>query len=230
MAEKSKFWYLKHFNIFEGMDEEAMMQVNKMSSMMTCKTHDPIYFPDEQPNTIFFLKEGHVKISRLTSDGKEIILDVIGPGEIFGELPLGDEKENPSELAEALDTAVICAMKKQNFEMLLQQHPELNFEITKRIGLRLKKFQERVTDLAFKDVKKRIASFLVKYAEEFGKVKGGVITVQVSLSHQEIALLTGSARQTVTTTLNEFRSNGIIDFSRQKIIIKHWDKLQRIAK
>ncbi|MBI3787111.1 MAG: hypothetical protein HY276_02545, partial [Ignavibacteriales bacterium] len=61
MAEKSKFWYLKHFNIFEGMGEEAMMQVDKMSSMMTCKTHDPIYFPDEESNTIFFLKEGHVK-------------------------------------------------------------------------------------------------------------------------------------------------------------------------
>ena len=88
MAEQTKFWYLSHFNLFEGMDESAMMELNRISSMSEVKQHQPIYFPDEPSHSIFLLKKGHVKISRLNPDGKEVILEVIGPGEIFGELSL----------------------------------------------------------------------------------------------------------------------------------------------
>ncbi|MGH2568565.1 MAG: Crp/Fnr family transcriptional regulator, partial [Bacteroidota bacterium] len=162
MAQQSKFWYLKHFNIFEGMDDATMERVNQMSAMATIKSHQPIYFPDEPAKTIFFLKEGHVKISRLTQDGKEVILDVVGPGELFGEISFVREEESAGELAQALDDAVICTIKKSDFEDLLKMHPELNFEVTKRIGLRMRKFEERVTDMVFKDVRKRIAAFLVR--------------------------------------------------------------------
>src|SRR3972149_7738149 len=74
MNRQSKFWYLKHFNIFEGMDEASMEKVNQMSSMSSVRSQQPLYFPDEPTQAIFFLKEGHVKISRLAEDGKEMIL------------------------------------------------------------------------------------------------------------------------------------------------------------
>lgn len=230
MAEHTKFWYLKNFNIFEGMDDPTMKRVDEMTSMVKAKSHQPIYFPDAPSSSIFFLKEGHVKISRINAEGKELILDVMGPGEIFGELSLVDEEEKPSEIAQALDDALICAMKNSDFEALLKSNPDLNFQITKRIGLRLRRIEERVSELIFKDVRKRIASFLVRYAEEFGKIKKGVVTVKTHLSHQEIALLTGSARQTVTTTLNEFRALDLIDFSRKGITIKEFEKLRQLAR
>lgn len=230
MPEKSKFWYLKHLNIFEGMPEEEIIKVGDMSSMSTAKKHQIIFFPDQPSQSIFFLKEGHVKISRISEDGKEVILDVIGPGELFGELSLVEEGERRTEIAEALDEAVICAIDKRDFEGLLKRSPELNLEVTKRFGLRLRRFQERVSDLVFKDVKKRIASFVVRYAEEFGKMKKGVVTISPFLSHQEIAFLTASARQTVTTTLNEMKAEGVIDFSRKSLTINDFAKLQKIAR
>ncbi len=229
MDRQSKFWYLKHVNIFEGMDDASMEKVNQMSSMSSVRSHQPLYFPDEPTQAIFFLKEGHVKISQLAEDGKEIILDVLGPGEIFGELSFSGSGDASGELAQALDDAVICTMKKDDFESLLKMKPELNFEVTKRIGLRLRRFQERISEMVFKDVRKRIAAFLVRYAEEFGKMKGGVVTIKMHLSHQEIALLVGAARQTVTTTLNEFRSKGLIDFSRQGFVIKQLSALQKLS-
>jgi CRP-like cAMP-binding protein len=230
MPEKSKFWYLKHFNIFEGMPDEEMEKVGKMSSMSTVKKRQIIFFPEQPSQSIFFLKEGHVKLSRVTEDGREIILDVIGPGELFGELSLVDENEQRTEIAEALDEAVICAIDKRDFEQLMKKTPQLNLEITKRMGLRLRRFQERVSDLVFKDVKKRIASFLLRYAEEFGKMKKGIVTIHPFLSHQEIAFLTAAARQTVTTTLNELKAAGVIDFSRKALVINDLGKLQKIAR
>lgn len=230
MADKTKFWYLKNFNIFDGMDDKSMIRVDNMSSMQTLKVHEPIYFPDEPSRAIFFLKEGHVKISRITGEGKELILDVIGPGELFGELSLTEEGQSKSEIAQALDTVVICTIKMDDFESLLKMNPELNLQITKRMGLRLRKIEERVADLVFKDVKQRIASFFVRYAEEFGKIKQGVLTIKTHLTHQEIAFLTGSARQTVTSTLNEFREAGIFDFSRDGFIIKDFDQLRKLSR
>src|SRR3990172_4543163 len=133
MPEKSKFWYLKHFNLLEGMAEEQMKKVGEMSSLSTVKKRQIIYFPEEPSQSVFFLKEGHVKISRTSEDGKEIILDVIGPGELFGELSLVDENEQRTEIAEAIDEVVICAIDKRDFEELLRRSPELNLQITKRM-------------------------------------------------------------------------------------------------
>ncbi|MCI0721232.1 MAG: Crp/Fnr family transcriptional regulator [Acidobacteria bacterium] len=207
-----------------------MSRIGNMSTMETVKTHQPIYFPDEPSRAIFFLKEGHVKISRITSDGKEVILDIIGPGEIFGEVSLSDEEgTGRNEIAHALDDVVICTVKKEDFEKLLKMTPALNLEVTKRIGLRLRKIEERITDLVFKDSRRRIASFLVRHAEEFGKIKGGIVVIKAHLTHQDIALLTGSARQTVTTTLNEFRALGLLDFSRSDIKIMDLDRLRDLA-
>lgn len=229
MAEQSKFWYLKNFNLFEGMPEVEMKKVEQMSSMSQVKKHQPIYFPDEPSRSIFFLKEGHVKISRLSEDGKELILDIIGPGEIFGELSLV-EGGGRNEIAEALDVVIVCAMNKADFESILKSNPELNFEVTKRMGLRLRKIEERVTDLVFKDVGGRVTSFLVRYAEEFGKIKGGVVKVHSFLSHQEIAFLTGCSRQTVTTILNDLKDQNLIDISHRTLVIQDLDALKRTAR
>ena len=232
-ARDSKFWYLKHFNFFEGMDEETMKKVDTMSSMSTIKTQQPIYFPAEPSNSIYLLKKGRVKLLRVDEEGNEVIMDVLGPGEIFGELTFGEDsdedREQSGEMAMALDDCLICTIRNEDFENLLRSFPELNFRITRRIGLRMRKFEERVTDLVFKDVKKRIATFLVKYAEEFGKVKKGVVTIKMHLSHQDIGLLTGAARQTVTTILNDFRSQGILDFSRKSMEIRDYEALQKEA-
>jgi CRP-like cAMP-binding protein len=228
MSDKSKFWYLKNINIFDGMDDAQMKIVEKMTTMSQVAKHRPIYFPEQQSNVIFFLKDGHVKLSRLHEDGREIILDVLGPGEIFGELSFIDESGR-KEIAEALDECLICSMKKQDFENMLMRNPALNLRLTKWIGLKLRRFEEKMSDLAFKDVSKRIMSFLIRYAEDFGKVKSGIVTVNSFLSHQEIAYLTATSRQTVTTVLNDLKQRGLIDFNRATLTIQNLTSLRSLS-
>lgn len=229
MQSKSKFWFLKHINILDGMDESLVQSIDRMSSMSSVRKHQPIYFGDEPSRSVFFLKDGHVKISRISADGREVIIDVIGPGEIFGELSLVDGGEGRDEIAEALDDALVCAMNVQDFQNVMKNSPELNLEVTKRIGLRLRKVQKRVSDMIFKDVRQRTAGFIADYAEEFGKMKNGIVTIESPLTHQEIALLTGSARQTTTVILDEFRKSGLIEFTRDTFTIKEYEKLKKLA-
>lgn len=229
MPEKSKFWYLKNINILDGMDNAQMKVVEKITTMSRLGKHHIIYFPDQPSNNIFFLKEGHVKLYRLHEDGREIILDVLGPGEIFGELGFVEQGVR-SEAAETLDDTLICTMTMKDFEHLLLHNPEFTLRLTKWIGLRLRRFEEKMSDMVFKDVTKRIISFLVRYAEDFGKMKEGAVHVSSFLSHQEIAYLTAASRQTVTTVLNELKTRRLIEFSRKSLVIRNLDELQALAK
>ncbi len=229
MAEKSKLWYLKDFNIFEELSNVQMQHIDKLTSMAQLQKDQPIYFPSQPSTNIYFLKEGHVKLFQLSDDGREFILDILGPGEIFGELALTDEGRM-QDFAAALDGALICTMKKNDFETMLRKNPEMNLRLTKWIGLRLRRFEEKVNDLVFKDAPKRIISFLLRYAEDFGKIKGGIVTIPTFLSHQEIAFLTATSRQSVTTVLNDLREKGIIEFNRRQLQVLSLSKLQSLAR
>lgn len=229
MSEKSKFWYLKNINIFDGMDDSQMKMVEKMTTMSKLGKHHPIYFPEQPSNNIFFLKEGHVKLYRLHEDGREVILDILGPGEIFGELSIIDQ-DGRRDGAETIDDALVCSMSMKDFENMLPHNPSLNLQLTKWVGLRLRRFEEKISDLAFKDVTKRIISFLVRYADDFGKIKEGTVQISSSLSHQEIAYLTAASRQTVTTVLNDLKDKGLIDFTRKILTIRNLKELEALSR
>lgn len=219
MAGKTKLWYLTNFNLLEGMDEESMAEFSKMARMRESAKKDIIYFPDEPSNTIYFLKEGKIKISRITDDGRTTTLDLLGPGEIFGESALLGQ-DTHTNMAEAMEDAVVCAINKDMFEKMLEKNPKVNRSINKFIGFRMRKIQAHVEDLVFKNARERIEAFLKRYAKSFGKKMIDGIRVRPFLAHQEIANLTATARQTVNAVLNELVDEGKIKYNRRYFHVK----------
>lgn len=229
MTEGTQNIQFKHFTIFDGLDDALIDVIDNILTLQHYKKNDIIDLSNKSASNIFFLKSGHVKISRVSADGKEMIVDIIGSGELLGELAFMDEFYDVTEVAQALNDVCICSMQRSDFERLFDPNPHFNTQIAKRIGLRLRKIEERMKDMLFKDVRRRIASFLIRHSEEFGRIKHKSVFIRPYLSHHDIALLTGSTRQTVTSTLNEFRSLGILDFSRQGFTIKDYERLKEIA-
>jgi CRP-like cAMP-binding protein len=227
MPEQTKLWYLKNMNILEGLPEREMKALAARTSMSRLRKSGVIYFPEARSKNIYFLKSGHVKIVRLSPEGREAILDIVGPGEIFGELALADEQEDEYvELAEALDDVLICAMSKNDFMEFLQKNPELNLRMIKLIGMKLRRVESKVEDLIFKNVRERIIAFLLRFAEAFGKIKDRQISVPKFLSQDEIAHLTGASRQTVATILNDLRKEGLISFTTKSLTILKPERLK----
>jgi CRP/FNR family transcriptional regulator len=214
MAEKTKLWYLENFNLFTGMNQKSMEDMDRMSKMKSNKKKEIIYFPDEPSNTIYILKEGKVKISRIAEDGRTMSMQLIGPGEIFGEGSLlGQEKHE--NIAEVVEDAVICTISKDMFQEMMKENPSLNMSITKFIGFRLRTIQTHVEDLVFKNAQERIKAFLKRYVKNFGKKMVDGWMVRPFLKHQEIADLTATARQTVNMVLNELSEKGTIKYTRR---------------
>ncbi|HCQ30230.1 MAG TPA: Crp/Fnr family transcriptional regulator [Flavobacteriales bacterium] len=226
MSAETRLWHLKNFNLLESLSQEEKMKMAEMIRDQSIKKGEYIYFPEESSKNIYFLKEGRVKIGSYSDDGKEIIKAILQPGEIFGELSLvGEEKR--SDFAQAMDNnVIICSMQMQDMEMMMQQNASLNFKVTKLIGFRLRKVERRLESLIFKDARTRIIDFIKDMAKEQGKKIGDEILVKHFLTHQDIANLTATSRQTVTTVLNDLKDNDLIYMERNKFLIRDINKLE----
>lgn len=226
-AEKSKLWYLENFNVFKELKKESLTELSNITHMQEVPKNQPIYFAKEPSNSIFFLKKGRVKITRTSPEGKEFIIGLVSPGDVFGEMAFVDEEER-NDFATALDTCLICAISKDEFKQFVERNPELNLRLTKLIGLKLRRYSERIEGLVFKDAHQRVVMFLLDLAREQGKRVGDEVFVKPFLTHQDIGELTACSRQTVNSILSELRGKGYINFDRRKLIITNEEALQNI--
>ena len=228
MSEKSKLWYFENFNLFEGLAKEKLMDLEKITSMQETPKNEPIYFAEEPSKSIYFLKKGRVKLSRISPDGKEMIMSLVNPGEVFGELAIFDLSDR-SDFASAMDDSLICAISKEDFKKFLEKNPELNLKISRLIGFKLRTFSERIEELVFKDAQQRVITFLINFTEKNGKRVGEEIFVKPFLKHDDIAKLTACSRQTVNSVLSELRENKIINFDRRKLIVSDLRALKDLS-
>lgn len=197
-----------------------------MTTMKTKEKGSFIYFPKEPSKVVFFLKSGRVKIGTNSKDGKEIIKAIINPGDMFGEMGLvGQDKRN--DFAIAMDDQVrICTLGVNEAIDLMKNNPDLALKLTYKIGDRLKNAERKFESLIFKDARTRIVEFVRQMAEDMGKNYSDEILIHHSLTHQEIASLTATSRQTVTTILNQLKESKIINFDRKTILVHDLRKLK----
>jgi len=224
MAERTKLWYFQNFNLFKEVEDKTIIQLAVLSQMSYSTKKEVIYFPEEPSNTIYLLKSGKIKISRISPDGQTVTLALLGAGEIFGESAILGQ-ETHQNIAEVVEDAVICAMDRTAFQELLENSHALSRRVRSHLGLRIRKVEAQIEDLVFKDAHQRVVSFLVRYVRDFGKKMVDLWEVRPFLTHQDIAELTATSRQTVNAILNELKSDGKIDFTRQFLRINDPDSL-----
>jgi len=213
-----KHWYLKQIDLFSEMTREEMETLDRISAMKSFARGGIIYLPEDSSESVYLLKKGRVKISGLSEDGKEVTMDIIEPGEIFGELSLVDT--GPREtVAEVQDDALLCVINRGNFEMLLKNKADLAFKVTKLIGLRRRIIENRLEDMVFKDVPTRLAKLLLRLAGDYRRKDENGIIISVKFSQQELANLIGSTRETTSHFLSLFRKAGMIGMQKRRILI-----------
>ncbi|MFN3432563.1 MAG: Crp/Fnr family transcriptional regulator, partial [Candidatus Sericytochromatia bacterium] len=177
-------------------------------------------------DTLYILKSGRVKISKITEDGREKTLALMQPGEFFGEMAIFDEQPR-SATAEVLDEqAVVFTLAKRDFERLIIEHPTIALKIMRDMTRRIRQVNQQVEDLAFKDVHERVASTLKNLAEVEGRPIGSKVLINLKMTHQDLANMVGSSRETVTRALNRLQDEGIISISHQQITINQPKQLQ----
>ena len=225
MNDKSNIWYFEQVDLYEVLCPHKVPRLAETHVFHDYGKDEFIYFPDEPSEKIYMISEGRVKIGSYLDDGKEIVKAILGHGEIFGELALAGEDKR-TDFAQAMDANTkVCPMTIEDMEELMAEHKQLSFKIMKIIGLRLKRTERKIESLVFKDARTRVIEFLRDTAMEKGQKVGFETMIKSHLTHKDIASLTGTSRQTVTTILNELRDKNVINFDRRRILIRDLDLL-----
>jgi CRP/FNR family cyclic AMP-dependent transcriptional regulator len=220
MSNASALWYFESVNLYDVLCPHKVKSMAERHTFNYFKRDQFIYFPDEPAQYIYMVADGRVRIGRYLDDGKEIVTAILGMGEIFGELALAGE-EKRTDFAQAMDDkTTVCPLSIDELKQLMYGNQELSFKMLKLVGLRLMKLERKLELLVFKDARTRIIEFIKDSATWKGKKVGYETLVPTKLTHKDIAALTGTSRQTVTTVLNELKEKNLINFDRKKILVR----------
>lgn len=225
MSQSSKLWYFEDVDLYNILCPRKTPDMKEKHPFNEFKKDDFIYFTDQPSDRLYLVVNGRVKIGSYTEEGKEVTKAILSPGELFGEMALiGEEKR--TDFAQSMDESTqLCGMGIDDLKELMAENKDLSLKIYKIIGLRIKKLERKVESLVFKDSRSRVVEFLKELAEEKGKKVGFEIMIKNYLTHKDIANLTGTSRQTVTTILNELKDKNIINFNRRQFLIRDMEKL-----
>jgi CRP-like cAMP-binding protein len=227
-ARETKLWYIQNFDPFKHMRDEDYELIDEHSSMREVKKGEVLYLEGSSDMNIYMLKKGAVKISKVNPQGKEIILDIFGSGAIFGEMP-GVDSETRDETAVMVEDGLICTMERKYFDRALQAIPDLSTGVTKIIGLRRHKIENKLIALLYSSVRQRLARTLLTLVDEFGALHDKGTLIKVKLTHMEYADLIASTRETVTAEFNKLKAEGVIDFDGKQVVVTSPERLNSIA-
>jgi len=228
MAMDEKMLLIRNYDLWCHLSDEEYDDLHIEHHFIEVPKGEYIYFEAYNHNKIYFVKEGYIKIGYIDNEGNERIKEIIQKGELFGQFTL-DRNNMHGEFAKAYKQNVsICSFTVDDFERLLKRRPDLALKYSKQVGAKLRNIENRLLNLLNKDVKTRLVHFLWQLVEQkLGENTSQGFCIPNYLTHEDIANLIGSSRQTVTTMINELETEGILSFDRQQICFLNVKELQK---
>jgi CRP/FNR family transcriptional regulator len=214
--------------IFSGLDSDEMTRIAAYARSLRKARGEFIYMPGDRAEHVYILRQGRVKLSVLSESGKEIAIDIIQPGEIFGEFALVDEAPR-SNMAQALDDILVWVFSKRDFAPLIASQPKLALSYIRLVGDRRRRMEKKLSDITSKAVSARVCELLHEISTSAADAETGATDYLVPLTHHDVASLIGAARQTTTTVLNDLERRGIIELGRGWVRVKCLKELQTYA-
>ena len=221
--QQVKLTYLSNIDIFQDLSESELAEMDRQITMSSSPPGKMFYMPEDSGEVLFLLKKGRVQLYRISPNGKKLVVATLGPGAIFGEMSLvGQGMHNT--FAESASECLLCVMSRADVERLMREKPMVAFRFVEALGERLTHLETRLEDIAFKSIPARLASLLLRLAVEQGD--GMHIN---GYTHQDLGEMLGTYRETITQTLNEFKSEGYVEISRKHIEIVDKESLELLS-
>lgn len=212
--------------IFASLSDEDLAKVSAMIRHRKYTKGQALVLEEQPSDTLYIIKQGHVKLLKITPQGKEQILHVLSTGDFFGELNIFNSDELSNFSAYALKTTDICMLTKGDMEQLIQENPNISLKLLKTITKRLAHTENLAQSLATKDPEIRIAYMILELGHKYGKPDKEQILVKLPLSREEMANYVGVTRETISRKFSKFEHLGIIEINgTREITIRNMQKL-----
>ncbi len=205
--------------VFSCLKDEELKSISSLFDILSFKNNETIFSEGDPSDKFYILSEGNVKILKHTMMGKDIILEIMSPGDIFGGVAVLDNKPFPAS-ANAMKSTSVIKISRQNLLKIMDEYPILKLEIVKYFSDKLRDAHEMLKNIATERVERRIAALLLKLSEKVGIDDEGYRKINFPLTRQEISEMVGTTVETCIRTMSKFQKNGMIKSSDGKISIK----------
>ena len=219
---------LRQLPFFNGLPDEAITDANTLFREQGYETGDNIYFTGDPAVMLYVVAAGKVKLLRHAPTGQEVLLDLLLPGDFFGSLPLLRENTHP-DTAQAHTTCCALTITGDDFQKILQQYPQVSLALLEIVSHRLREAREIIHQISAAPVENRLAATLLKLADKLGEEHDGELLIQLPLSRQDLADMTGATGETVSRIMSQFRKQKLIRAGRGWVAITNRHELAEIT-
>ena len=217
-------WFTGRLKLLQGMSQETVHRFNAMMRKTKRRRGEWVFVHGDPANSIYVLEKGRMKITALSEDGHEVLHEILGPGEIFGETStiLGIPRTTS---AQALDASLLCEIRRKDFESLLIANPELSLQLLKSVGRRLKKAEAQLLKVICNDVSTRVREALLDLIASESELHPDQ-PVSIRITQQDLANLIGASRQKTWQALKELEDDGVLRLMYRSILVTEPQKLR----
>ncbi len=215
--------------LFEALSDEDAQALRSKVLVVRLDRGERLFSEGDKGDRLYIILSGKIKLTKAAPDGRENLLSVHGPGEMFGELSLFDPIPRTSS-ATAITAAELAGLAHDDMRTFLATRPDVAMHLLQALAQRLRRINEVKADLVFTDVPGRVAKALLDLAERFGVQTPEGIQVNHDLTQEELAQLVGASRETVNKALADFAARGWIQLAAKSVLIHDPDRLRKRAR
>jgi len=212
--------------IFADLDEDALEKIADLLRKRTYPKNKMILMEEDEGDTLFVIDEGSVKITRISEDGREVILSMLNAGDFFGEMSIFDGDARSANVV-TLEDSEVFLLKRTDFLHLLEKYPKISISLLQELAGRLRKSDELIESLSLGDAENRIALTLLRLADDLGIYKAGKVEIESLPYQQDIANMAGTSRETVSRTLKLLEDKEYIKKEGHKLTILDYNSFKK---
>ena len=210
--------------IFSGLDEAAATSLRASMSLVKLRKGQSLFKEGDDGDHLFIVSNGKVKLGTKSPDGRENLLMILGPGDMFGDLSLFDSGPRTATATAVTDTKLL-SLGQDKVIPWIKEHPEVSLHLLARLASRLRRTNEVVGDLVFSDVPGRVAKALIDLGVKFGEKREEGLFVNHDLTQEELAQLVGASRETVNKALADFAQRGWLRLEARAVMILDYERM-----
>ncbi len=219
----NKIDLLRSVSLFWDLSDKELGYISDKMVSRTFDSGSYIFLEDSDGEQCFFVVEGSVKVTRLSKDGKEVILAMMGLGDFFGEMSLLDGRSRSANII-SLEKTEVLTLNREDFLEVLHNYPNIAIQLIKEMALRLRKSDRHIVSLSLSDAEKRIALCIIRFADEKGTIKNGKVNIKKIPIQQDIANMAGTSRETVSRAMKILEDESFISRDGKNLTILDYKK------